>query len=263
MSHKNFSVIIAAGVTGLAMLACNLGKQVPDSAPPIMNPTAAIEAPTENASPADTNPCANPYLPIIQGAAWNYKLTGPVPDTFTRTILSIEENGFTDQDSFGTGVTRQGQWSCENGALTALDPTGGGSASVSTDNVTVDFQTTSASGVTLPAMLNPGDRWTQAIILEGTETISGEQIPVKNDFTNSCQVVGPESVTVEAGTFDALRVDCNTTMKITVIMNNTPIENPITFTLTNWYVENIGLIKSTSTGSGLDSVTELVSYSVP
>lgn len=266
MKIKNLSAILSAGMIGLSMLACNIGKQAPESAPPPSQPTdvpAAIEAPTESAAPAGgTSACTNPYLPIVQGATWNYKLTGSLPDTYTRSIVSIEAGGFTDQDVFGTGVTRQGKWSCDNGTLTALDPTGG-SASVTSQNVNADFQTTSASGVTLPAALNPGDTWTQTITLEGTEIISGQQIPAKNEFSNSCTVVGPESVTVEAGTFDAVRVDCNTNMKITITMNNNPIESPITFTASNWYAEKVGVVKISTTGSGFDSTTELVSYASP
>jgi len=257
-----------AGILLLAStLACNLGKTLPATEPvPPADGAVTESAPTTVVAnqPTVGSACANPYLPIVAGATWNYKLTGPVPDTFTRSIVNVEAGGFTDQDVFGTGVTRQGQWTCESGSLTALDPTNsGGSASVESENVKVDFQTTAASGVTLPALLNPGDSWTQAITLEGTESINGEQIPAKNEFTNTCTVVGIESVTVEAGTFDAMRVDCQTVMNISITMNGTVIQNPLTFNSTNWYAEKVGLVKNASTGSNLDSTTELISYSIP
>ena len=95
----------------------------------------------------------------MQGATWDYKITGPVSDTFTHTILSVESDGFTEQDQFGTGVTRQGKWQCDDGNLIALNPSGGSSASVSTEGVSVDFETTAQGGVTLPASLTAGDTW--------------------------------------------------------------------------------------------------------
>jgi hypothetical protein len=72
-----------------------------------------------------------------------------------------------------------------------------------------------------------------------------------------------ESVTVEAGTFDAMRVDCKTTMKITITMQETPIETALTLDGVSWYAQNIGMVKSTSTGEGIDSTIELVLYSIP
>lgn len=262
MKTNKVPVVFAIAALMLSMLACNLGKATSGATEvPQGNDTQAnsTEAPAGNKSAAA---CGNPYIPIVVGATWNYNLTGAVPDTFTRSIVSIEAGGFTDQDVFGTGVTRQSKWTCDNGALTALDP-GGNTSNVSSENVQVDFQTTSASGVTLPAVLNPGDSWNQAVTLEGTETINGETLPAKNEFTNTCTVAGKESITVAAGTFDAVRVDCNTSMAITITMNGSPISQPISFTATSWYAEKVGLLKTVTAGNGLDSTVELTSYSIP
>lgn len=270
MKNK-FSLLSAAIALAISTLACNFGR-TPDPYIPVP-PTveqgwtqtaqetaaAVTEVPVSGGGGA----CANPYLPVVTGATWNYKMTGSTPDTFTRSIVSADEVSFTDQDVFGTGVTRQGKWNCEGGNLTALNPSNGGSASVETENVSVDFQTTALSGVTLPGTITPGDKWEQAITLEGTETINDMVIPAKNEFSNSCAGIGMESVTVEAGTFDALRVDCVTTMKISVTMQGSPIETVLTLNGVSWYAAGVGMVKSTSTGEGLDSVIELVSYSIP
>jgi hypothetical protein len=267
MNINKKSYLIAGGALVLSMLACNLGNgPVPSgTTSPEGTPnesTPATKAPTDSPS-SPSGACANPYLPVVPGATWNYKLTGPVPDMFTRSILSVEASSFTDQDVFGTGVTRQGKWSCDNGSLIALDPSSGGSASVNAENVTVDFQTTELSGITFPATVNAGDTWTQNTTLEGTETISGTQVPVKNQFTTTCTASGVESVTVGAGTFDALRVECQTATNITITMQNNPIQTNMTFNSTNWYAKNIGLVKKVNTGEGLDSTIELVSYNIP
>jgi hypothetical protein len=269
MKTNRISILIAGTMLVLSMLACNMGAS-PDPYVPVPPTVAqgltesapATEAPTEVPA-SGGGACSNPYLPVVISATWNYKMTGSSSDTFTRSIIAADEGSFTDQDVFATGVTRQGKWNCESGSLTALNPSNGGSASVNTENVSVDFQTTAASGVSLPAAINPGDEWQQAVTLEGTQTISEMVIPAKNEFTNSCKAVGMESVTVEAGTFNAMRVDCQTVMKITITMQETPIETALNMNGVNWYAEGVGLVKSTSTGEGLDSTIELVSYNIP
>ncbi len=70
-------------------------------------------------------------------------------------------------------------------------------------------------------------------------------------------------MTVEAGTFDAMRFDCQTVMNISLSMQDNPIETTITINSINWHAENIGLIKTTTTGEGFDSTIELTSYNIP
>ena len=271
MNTKKYIPLFTACALILSTLACNLGgapgangTQAPETA--VVETVAATQAsapPTTEASVATGGACQNPYLPVIVAASWNYTLTGPIPDTFTRSIISVSADGFTDQDVFGSGVTRQGTWTCAHGNLTALDPTSGTSANVNSENVAADFQTTLSSGVSLPASISSGDTWSQATTIEGIEHIADQDVPAKNEFTNSCTAAGVESVTVAAGTFDALRVDCQTTTNITITMNNSPIQTSINFTATSWYAENVGLIKTATSGSGLDSTIELQSYNIP
>ena len=257
--HKTFS-FLAVGALAISMLACNLGKG--PASPEDTTNENPVEAPADNSSNS-AGSCDNPYMPIITGATWSYKLTGPVPDTFIRNITSVEASGFADQEVFGSGVTRQSKWNCDNGNLIALNPSDGGSSTINTEGYSVDFQTTAASGVTLPAAMNPGDSWTQTITLEGIQTINGTEIPSKNQFSNTCTVIGVESLAVEAGTFDAMRVDCLTVMDITITMQDNPIQQNLTLNGTNWYAENVGLLKTVTTGGGLDSTIELTSYNIP
>jgi hypothetical protein len=202
-------------------------------------------------------------MPVVVGATWGYTLTGPTSDTFTHTILSMEDNGFTEQDVFGVGVTRQGKWTCENGNLTALNPASGSSGTVQAEGVEVNLETKEMSGVTVPATINAGDTWSQTLTLEGTETINGQEFPARNELTSDCTAIGIESVTVQAGTFDAMKVECKTTMNITITMAGNDIATPINLTGTSWYVEDVGLVKTLTIGTGLDSTTELVSYNIP
>lgn len=268
MKLKPLSFFFASIVLLASMLACNLGvpaptdsdaAQTPETGNPQTGPVT--EAATENV-PA-VSACDNPYLPIIAGATWNYNLTGPENDTFTRSILAVNADGFTEQDVFGVGVTREGEWKCENGNLVALNPSGGGSASIEAEGVKVDFQTTALEGVTLPASIQAGDSWSQSLTLEGTQTINGTAYPASNQLTSTCTAIGIESITVIAGTFDAMRIDCQTTMNLSMDMGGTPIQNTLNLNASNWYAQKVGLVKSVSTGSGLDSVIELTSFNIP
>lgn len=264
-TNKRF--LIAGGVLVLSMLACNLGKS-PDPATPLPQDTTnesapATEAPANTSSSSSSGACANPYMPIITGASWSYKLTGPVPDTFTRSITAVEAGGFADQEVFGTGIIRESKWTCDNGNLIAVNPVDGGSSTLNTEDYSVDFQTTASSGVTIPSTVNAGDAWEQTLTLEGTQTMNETIIPTKNQFTNTCKAIGVESVTVEAGTFDAMKVECLTVMDLTITMNNNPIQQNLTLNNVHWYAENIGLVKTTTTGGGLDSMVDLTTYSIP
>ena len=147
--------------------------------------------------------------------------------------------------------------------MKALNPSNGASASVNTENVAVDFQTTASSGITLPAAIRPGDAWEQTLTLEGSQTVNGLEMPAKNEFKNMCKAAGLESVTVEAGTFNAMRVDCATTMSLSLNMQGVPLDMTLNLNGTNWYAENIGLVKSITSGEGVESVIELLSYSIP
>src|SRR5687767_7554353 len=115
MKQTNISHLLALGFLGFSILACNMGATATPEANSSDPNAAATQAPADNANSSDA--CANPLLPLHVGAVWTYKLSGAVSDTFTRSIVSVDSSGFTDQDVFGSGVTRQGKWNCEQGNL--------------------------------------------------------------------------------------------------------------------------------------------------
>jgi hypothetical protein len=191
-------------------------------------------------------------------------MTGTVADNFTRSIVSVDAGGFTDQDVFSKGsITRQGKWNCDNGNLVALNPSNDTSASVAMKNVSAEFKTTELSGITLPATIKAGDSWTQNTTIEGIENINGQQIPAKNKFTNTCKADGVESVTVAAGTFNAMKVECQTNMDVSMTVQNSSITASLDFTSTTWYAEKVGQVKTTSSGKAFNSTIELASYKIP
>lgn len=269
---RNLTSIIAAAFIGLAMLACNAAAGTSPAGdspaqPPVSGTSESAPAvesnPTESTPPSAGGACANPYIPVIIGASWNYQLVGSATDTYTHSIIAVDGASFTEQDVFGTGVKRQGKWNCDSGSLIALDPAGGSSANVNTGGMSVNFQTTAQSGVTFPANPAPGSTWSQSITLEGTQTINGTEIPSKNQTTTDCTAIGMESVTVTAGTFDALHVDCNVNMHLVITIQGSEMPTTLDMKSSSWYAPNVGMVKTVSTGSNLNSTVELISYTIP
>ncbi|MCZ2121308.1 MAG: hypothetical protein LC108_03490 [Anaerolineales bacterium] len=264
MKTNKISATLAAGTLLTTLLACNLGAgAAPTVVSPSPNTTAPAEAPTNAPEANSGGACDNPFLPVKVGATWSYKISGEVSESFTRSELSVEAGGFSDQDQYASGLTRQSQWNCENGNLIALNLGQGTSSTVTFENLAVNFQTTELSGVTIPAAINAGDIWSQSITLEGTEKINDLDVPAKNHTQSDCTAVGNESVTVEAGTFDAMRFDCKTEINVAITMQGSEIPYTISMNSSNWYAPNIGMIKTTSSGSDFNSVIELTAYAIP
>lgn len=267
MRTHHWKIGAATALLILSTLACGFAEETPESVvvPQVLQPTQELppSAGQEILEAAAAGECDNVYLPVRTDATWNYRLTGLFADTFTRRIISAQANSFTDQDTFGSGVIRTGNWQCSAGNLTALDPASGTSASISSEGVWVEFRTVSQEGITLPASITPGASWTQKLTIEGKLAISAAQYEARNEITNNCTAIGIEPVTVAAGGFNAMRVECRTAMNITVDMPDKPNKNDLTLNVTNWYAENVGLIKTITAGEGLDGTVELLTYTIP
>jgi hypothetical protein len=208
--------------------------------------------------------CANPYQPVVIGARWDYAMSGITTGTFTRSITDVRMDGFTEQDIFDTGVGRTAEWRCEQGILTALSPAEGLSALVQSGNMSAEFKTTSATGVTLPATIRSGDSWSQTFTVEGDQQVAGQDAQGKGDVAYSCNAAGTETVMVAAGAFEALRVGCRINATITVTMSGVALPTEMASAATIWYARDVGMVKTENEVSGLGhSTIELTSYTIP
>lgn len=214
---------------------------------------------------ASSSACDNPLYPVVLGASWSYSLSGAISDTFIRSITNVTSDGFTDQDMFSSGTTRTGQWSCESGNLITLDPKNDSTtANVQTSSSSTDYQTTSQEGITLPAVVNSGTSWSQNFTIEGTQDLNGSQVASKNVTAYTCTAAGEESITVAAGTFNTMRVECQTNSTITITMAGMEIPTSITSNSTIWYAQGVGMVKEDSLlGDGSTTTTELTFYFIP
>ncbi len=268
-------VFLALTLLVLASLACSLGNASPSAPPPAAasvpstNPTVepapatpADSAPTAAPSAAPSaapaaGPCAHLYYPVKPGASWQYQLSGPSSGTFTRSIVSLNENGFEVQDVFSAGTTLRASWACQQGSLISLTPSGG--ANISFADVQMNFVVESNSGVTLPADLQPGASWTQHLVVAGQHNIGGTNVDSHTVMDMSCKAIGVETVSVPAGSFDALHVDCSTHLEMSFAGTTISVND----TTSAWYAPGVGEIKARSSSEMGSSEFVLLSYSIP
>ena len=288
MKANRFVLSSVITVSLLLLAACNIpttpgntgaggGEVTPAAGTPadastMGDATVVAETPAESsasASSAMSGNCANQYYPVAAGATWNYSMSSDASGTssFVRSIGSVSDGGFTDQDVFSGGTTRTGSWSCDNGDLAALDQGALATVSVPTDSATPTFtaQSTESSGITIPATMTVGVSWSQSVTIEGSMEISGMTADATNAATYTCTPAGMESVSVAAGTFDAMKVTCVYQMNITVNMDSTgPMSLPFSSTSDVWFAPNVGMVKTVDQNSDLgDTTIELTDYSIP
>jgi hypothetical protein len=253
-----FKALLGVSVV-LAMQSCNLPTNTP-------TPAADASSADSGSAPASSgvDACTNDLYPVVNGAAWNYSVSGVATDTFTHSIKDVRADGFTDQDVFASGVTRTGEWKCQDGALIALSPLTGPSGAVTANNLTANYTTTDMSGVTLPAHVKAGDTWTQGFNIEGTQSVGGQDVAAKGKVNFNCTAGATESTTVAAGAFNAQRVDCKINLDISVSLGGLQVPTSFAGDTTLWYAPGVGLVKMDGSIPNIGSTSiELTAYNIP
>lgn len=245
---------------------------------PTLETSAQTEAPVETAPPSGIEPssggdtlanCANPYNPVVQGATWTYTTNSDMVETFSYidTISGLSEDGYTLTSQFPE-LTRVQKWACAVEGLVALQFGGGPEGSLSTEGSSAQFETLQVSGVTLPANISPGDTWSQSFEIQGKHTLPGDQTATSTGtVTYNFQAIEIESVSVPAGTFQAMKIQVDTNMAFTIALQGLEVPTTIAGTITQWYAPGVGWVKSVEkssiSGDSTTSTNELISYSIP
>ena len=212
--------------------------------------------------------CANAYYPVREGATWNYTGTNSEVGEYswTDTITETSDNGFTLTSQFDD-LTRTQSWECRPEGLLTLQLGGGPAGSITSNQTQLNLETQNVTGVTYPVVINAGDQWSHAHEFSGTMDIAGQSAEANGDESASFTALGLESVTVPAGTFDAMKIEVATTININSTFQGTTVPVTFTGTTTSWYVQGVGWVKSVSTSEfgGITSTdtVELQSYSIP
>jgi hypothetical protein len=213
--------------------------------------------------PASSGACANSYFPASTGATWTYANTSPMApaSTTTRTITNISPSSFTVNDAITPDINMAVRWTCQGGNLAWLD-----TATITAGDVSLAVTSATTTGTLIPAVMQAGGNWSEKLELIADSNPNGKYphaIVQINDTQIDCTANGKESITVKAGTFEALKVTCTYVIitKTSIDANpGAPVTNNIT--LTDWYVAGIGSVKTKKTGDIIES-NELTAYSIP
>ncbi len=263
---------ILLGFSTTLMSACSLlstPTPVPPTAtiPPTAAPTAtraaaatptATTVATVTRAPDVSTTCNHPYFPIKANAKWQYRtqVTGIAPSTYTVTFLNITANAFTEHREFSTGLTTDVRWNCSAEGLASTQ-----FANLTTPSSQFKFEYVKSNGVMIP----PANRWVAGTSWNFSYEVKGQMIsrgaPVNAQGTIEIgnRIVGPESVTVPAGKYNAVKVDQTFKMKLNVTVSGVAVPTEISFNGNSWFVQNVGMVKSTSTDPVVSTV-ELISF---
>ena len=288
---RKFAIIFIYLLLLLMLLtACSETNETPSSSPqttqaPASTEAAVVteipgstEAPVATESPvtnqeggmpaAGSGQCANAYYPVREGATWTYSSTGGPAGGygFTDTITAIRDDGFTLTSQFGD-LTRTQEWACKPEGLVALQLGGTSAATLNNDNMQVTLDVNNVSGVTFPSEITTGDTWQHALEFTGTMKVAGQEIEASGDAKSSFTALGNESVTVPAGTFDALKIHVDSTININGNFNGVSFPVTVTSPYDYWFVQGVGWVKASGTGdvsgqSFMETI-ELQSYNIP
>jgi len=281
MEKKKSKPILSLWLIIIFITACSSPSTASPTEPqptetqaPQATPTqVATEAPAATAQGSDTpaaaeGSCANAYYPVREGATWSYRSTGgPTGEySFTDTITSVRADGFTLSSQFGE-LTRTQEWACKPEGLVALQLGGTSAATLNSQNMQLNLEVKNVSGVTFPATINVGDQWQHNLDFEGKMTVANQEGTATGNAQTNFKALGNESVTVPAGTFDALKIQIDTTLNINVSVQSVSV--PVTFSgsYTYWFVKDVGWVKASGTGSvsgtSFSETIELQSYNIP
>jgi hypothetical protein len=257
-------LVFLAGLLLTSLAAC--GTDSTDNSEVVL---PIIQTSDPNVSPTVSEICNNILYPTTQGATWVYTSTGGPSGTFTYTnsITEGRADGFTLTTKFAD-IARDQEWSCQPDGLKALQLGGGSAAGISIQGMTSDLTASEVTGIILPQNITSGMQWQYSLKLQGTIVMPGDpQAPASGVYSVTMQEMGVETVTVPAGTFEATKVQSNST--IDVISTFAGNEVPIKFngTTITWYAPGVGYVKSVENGDfggeAFSATTELQSYNIP
>jgi hypothetical protein len=214
------------------------------------------------ASPTEAPPetaCDHPYFPLRTGSSWTYS----TPQG--NMTWSVGSAGGTNDSAEATmeiampEVTMTVHWSCSSAGIVSYDF---GTLSAAGMGNVVNMEVVDSSGAFLPAadLLAPGYSWPNNYSVVMHVSQEGFAVDWTTAVSETLTATGIESVTVPAGTFEALRVDGNESVSMTGVGQDVNA----TVSMTYWYAKGVGVVRYTSsTSEGSSSGGELTSYTVP
>lgn len=247
--QTKFIVLGIVLVAGLLLLTyCNLPNRestevvvTPTTTPQMtITPTADLTTTSPSTPTRAITLCDHPYQPSNVGDTWVYAGSSSTRAVSTRTdrVIKSSETAFTIKSEL-PGVDYTVDYTCTAQGLVADNPVQQYlGALLASPSQQLEVKLISASGISLPAEIKPGDTWQQ--VAEVDAKIRGTS--ANGWLVYDYKAVGFETVTVPFGTFEALRVVADIRIEVTPFRILAG-----TFTVTSWLVEDIGMVKSEGT----------------
>lgn len=232
---------------------------------------AACAPPAEPAAPLETEEetpevtpsmsserlgdCYNPFNPVIEGRTWTYRIqTSDSSDDYSITYGNVTESAFTSTVNF-PDASSSIQWSCSPDGLLSSDF---GSLNI-TQLENVEIETIDVTGVVFPKAENwqIGYSWDIVFNVNIKVSIEGNIIEGQGQIALTNTVTSIEPVSVPAGDYsEAYRVDASGKFVISAFGAST--ELPLIYS--NWYVRDVGMVKSSSADPDIGYTTELIQF---
>lgn len=253
---------VAVGIASLALVGAGCGRPAaaPAAVPPSPPTPAAAPSPSA-AAPSDLTGagCRHPYYPLQNGYEIDYHTTAATPFDYQMKVSDVTADSarltlsFSQPRPFSVAQ----DVSCTDGAIRAkgfLDVGGAMGGAVKTE-------TKSVEGDLMPKTLTVGATWTTkyetVVSYEGIKLPPGMKSEFAGEVTVVNRVVAAEKVTVPAGTFDAVKVQVDTSSSST--MPGSPTPTVTKTTAYQWWVLGVGLVKNQDAeGKTVTEATKIV-----
>ena len=204
--------------------------------------------------------CDHPYLPMRSGSSWSYA----TPEgTMTWSVGGASGSDASAEATMEVAmpeVSMTVHWTCGSEGIVSYDF---GTLSVASLGDVASMEVVDSSGAFLPAadLLVPGYSWPETYSIVTHISQEGFAADLTTAVTGTWTAAGIETITVPAGTFEALRVDGTETISTSGFMGE--VMN-VTVSMTYWYAKGVGVVRYTSsTSEGSGSGGDLTSYTVP
>ena len=133
--------------------------------------------------------------------------------------------------------------------------------------IALDLEINNVSGLTFPKEVAAGDQWQHNLDFYGQVEMSGQSGDAQGTAVTRFTAIGAETVTVPAGTFEAMKIQVEPTLDINVGYGGFSLPVTVGGTYTYWFVQDIGWVKASGTGNfagqSLSETIELQSYHIP
>lgn len=203
--------------------------------------------------------CDHPYFPLRTGASWTF---GGTDGTMTWSVSGA--TGSTDSASATMDIaTSSGNltvhWTCGSEGIVSYDF---GSISAPGFGQFATMNVVDSSGTLLPPAdrLTPGSSWPTNFTLVMNVSAQGVTLDMNAKTSETWTAAGTETVSVPAGTFQALRVDGTSTTSISGTMVPVTVS---TTSMTYWYAKGVGIVRYTYASDQVSGGADLTAYSVP